>query len=64
MISEDGRDLIVDAVAQRKIKLEREILTAPYERYAEIAADIESCRSLLVQLEQSPCSPPAGTTIH
>jgi hypothetical protein len=64
MISEDGRDLIADAVEQRKIKLEREILTAPYERHAEIASDIECCRSLLVQLGESPCRPAAGTTIH
>jgi hypothetical protein len=45
MISEDGRDLIADAVEQRKIELEREILTTPYERYAEIASDIEACSS-------------------
>jgi hypothetical protein len=64
MISEDGRDLIADAVEQRKIELEREILTAPYERYAEIAKDIECCRNLLVRLEQSSCRPAAGTVIH
>lgn len=64
MISEDGRDLIADAVEQRKIDLERQILTAPYERYVEIAKDIECCRSLLVKLAESPCRPPAGATIH
>jgi hypothetical protein len=64
MISEDGRDLMADAVEQRRIKLERELLNAPYECRAEIAKDIECCRSLLLQLEQSPCGPPAGTTIH
>jgi hypothetical protein len=64
MISEDGRDLIADAVEQRRIMLERKLLNAPYECRAEIAKDIEGCRSLLLKLEQSPCRPPAGTTIH
>jgi hypothetical protein len=64
MISEDGRDLIADAVEQRRVMLEREPLNAPYERRAEIAKDIECCRSLLLKLEQSPCRPPADTTIH
>jgi hypothetical protein len=64
MIAEDARDLIADAVEQRKIKLERELLNAPCECRAEIAKDIECCRSLLLQLEQSPCMPPADATIH
>jgi hypothetical protein len=54
MISEEGRDPIVDAVEQRKLMLERELLAAADERRAEIANDIEACRSLLVKLEQSP----------
>jgi hypothetical protein len=64
MINEDGRDLIADAVEQRKIELERDILIAPYERYAEIASGIECCRSLLQKLAESPCRPAAGTTIQ
>jgi hypothetical protein len=60
MIAEDARDLIADAVEQRKVKLERELANAPYERREEIAMDIEACRSLLLQLEQSPCRPPVG----
>jgi hypothetical protein len=64
MISEDARDEIVSAVEQRKVKLERDLINAPHECRAEIAKDIECCRSLLLQLEQSPCMPPAGATIH
>jgi len=64
MISEDGRDEIVSAVERRRVMLERELLTAPYECRAKIAKDIESCRSLLVKLENSPCKPPSSTTIH
>jgi len=64
MVSEEGRDLIADAVEQRKRKLERELLNAPHDCREEIAKDIECCRSLLLKLEQSPCGPPAGTTIH
>jgi hypothetical protein len=58
MISEEGRDPIVDAVEQRKIELEREFLVAAGKRrgkrLAKIASDIEACRTLLVRLEQSP----------
>jgi hypothetical protein len=54
MISEDGRDEIVSAVERRKIKLERELVTAPYEGLAE---DIQACRRLLVMLAESPCRP-------
>jgi hypothetical protein len=38
--------------------LERELLTAPPERSAEIAANIESCKSLLVMLEETRPSAP------
>jgi hypothetical protein len=64
MISNEGRDEIAEAVEQRKLMLERQLSTAPYERRAQIAEDIEACRSLLKELEQSPCGPPTGTTIN
>ena len=64
MIREDERDEIAEAVEQQKTMLERHLLTVPDECRAEIAKDIECCRSLLVKLAESPCRPPAGTTIH
>lgn len=64
MIAEDERDLIADAVELRKTMLERQLSTASDECRAKIAKDIEACRSLLLQLEQSPCRPSAGATIH
>jgi hypothetical protein len=64
MIREEERDEIADAVLQRKLMLERELLAAAGERRAEIALDIEACRSLLSKLEESPRRPAAGATIH
>jgi hypothetical protein len=50
-----------------EIEVKREILT----RYIELcealpggSRDIEACRSLLKELDQSPCKRPVGTTLH
>jgi hypothetical protein len=47
MISEEARDKIADALEQRRLMLEERLVTAPPDCRAQIAADIEACRSLL-----------------
>ena len=55
MITEDGRDEIFAAVEQRKLMLERQLVTTPPECRAEIVEDIGACRSLLAQVAALDC---------
>jgi hypothetical protein len=65
MISEDGRDLIADAVEQRRIKLEREPLNAPYECRAESPRTLSAAEACSCSLSRAPAGlPPALRSIE
>jgi hypothetical protein len=48
-----SKDAILSAVEERKLMLERKLVTTPPECRAEIVEDIEACQSLLVRLEEN-----------
>jgi hypothetical protein len=62
--SEEAEDAILSALEERKLMLERKLVTTPPECRAEIVEDIEACRSLLVQLEENSPRRHDRTTVH
>jgi hypothetical protein len=52
LTSKEAEDAILSAVEERKLMLERKLVTTPPECRAEIVEDIEACGSLLVKIRR------------
>jgi hypothetical protein len=56
------------SLTAEQLEMQRDMLALYIERLeakpGASSSHIENCRSLLKELEQSPCGRPAGTTLH